>query len=219
MAAVISPLASPMRLAASLSPFDSSTIEEEREEAGSEDPEEMAHRAEMDRVQSEMDLLERQLLSKEAAIAAVSGHVSMRESREVALRDLASERDALARERSELLEKLRALQAASVEERHRLERQYKERLKELDVRAKGVDRKERRIRELESAQQRALTTVNQLKTDIQGIKEQKAALQRQAQRVAREQALSGQPPAGACVCGCLRRASGGRPLQCPRLAN
>ena len=150
--------------------------------------EEHLHRAEMARVQSEMDVLERQLESKEAAIAAVSNHSSMQETYEVQLRELAAERDSLAKERAGLLSKLRSLQAVSNEERQRMESRYKQKIKELDARAKGVDKQERKIRDLEAAQKRALESVRALQTDVQHIKEQKAALQRQGMRAAKEYA-------------------------------
>lgn len=150
------------------------------------DDEERAHRQEMDRVQTEMDLLQQQLESKEAAIAAVSGHSSLKESYENQLKTLASERDSLSKERTDLLSKIRALQAATHDERVKMERKYKDRIKELDTRVKGVDRQERKIRDLENAQKRALDSVQALKNDVQSIKEQKIALQRQAVKAAKE---------------------------------
>jgi Kinesin motor domain len=148
--------------------------------------EEQAHRANMARVQSEMDILQQQLESKEAAIAAVSNHSTMKATYETQLREIAAERDALANERADLLSKLRALQAASSEDRIRMERTYKERIRDLDTKVKGVDQKERKIRDLEGAKRRALDSVLTLKTDVQRIKEQKAMLQRQAMQAAKE---------------------------------
>ena len=150
------------------------------------DDEERAHRQEMDRVQTEMDLLQQQLESKEAQIAAVSGHSSLKESYENQLKSLASERDSLYKERTDLLSKLRSLQATSQDERVKMERKYKDRIKELDSRVKGVDRQERKIRDLETAQKRALDSVQALKNDVHSIKEQKIALQRQAAKAAKE---------------------------------
>lgn len=148
--------------------------------------EEQAHRATMARVQSEMDILQQQLESKEAAIAAVSNHSTMKATYETQLREIAAERDALATERADLLAKLLALQAASSEERIRMERTYKERIRQLDTKVKGVDHKERKIRDLEGAKRRAMDSVSTLQTDVQRIKEQKAVLQRQAMQAAKE---------------------------------
>lgn len=148
--------------------------------------EERARHAELAKVQSEMDALQLQLESKEAAIAAVSNHTAMRNSYETQLRELQNERDTLAKERTELLAKLRALQAASSEERSRLERTYKDRMRELDQRVKSVDTKEAQIRKLEAAQKRAQGTVHALERDVQAIKEAKVALQRQAAKAAKE---------------------------------
>lgn len=150
------------------------------------DAEELAHRAEMARVQSQMDQLQSQLENKEAAIAAVSGHAAMRAALESQLKDIAAERDSLAKERSDLLSKIHALQTASTEERTKLERMYRERIKELDARAKAAEKKERKVRELEATRSRAMDTVNRLEGEIQAIRAQKAALQRQTERTAKE---------------------------------
>jgi kinesin family protein 4/21/27 len=148
--------------------------------------EEQAHRETMARVQSEMDILQQQLESKEAAIAAVSNHSTMKATYETQLREIEAERDALATERVDLLSKLRALQAASSEERIRMERMYKERIRELDTKVKGIDLKERKIRDLEGAKRRAMDSVSTLKSDVQRIKEQKAVLQKQSIQTAKE---------------------------------
>jgi hypothetical protein len=184
-----SPL-SPSTIGGLLSPFSPTFSGTPGTEGGEIDSEyiaeEQAHRATMARVQSEMDLLQQQLESKEAAIAAVSNHSTMKATYETQLREIAAERDALAGERADLLSKLRALQAASTEERVRMERTYKERIRDLDMKVKGVDHKERKIRDLEGAKRRAMDSVSTLQTDVQRIKEQKAVLQRQAMQAAKD---------------------------------
>jgi kinesin family protein 4/21/27 len=147
---------------------------------------ELAHRAEVARVQAEMEALQRRLESKEAAVAAVSGHAAMRTSYEAQLAEVLAERDALARERAELLDRLRSLAAASAEERGRAERAFRERLREVDAKVRAAALKERRVRELEATRARALEAVRDLERDVQGIRAQKVALQRQADRAAKE---------------------------------
>lgn len=140
----------------------------------------------MEVMASQMDHLEMELEAKEAAIAKVTSHANMKIAYQKQLNDLQKERDRLAKERSTLLAKVKDIQSASAEERMKLERFYKGKLRELDAKAKSIDRKEQKIRNLESAQQRALQKVKDLEVEIKGIKSQKAALQKQTEKAGKE---------------------------------
>ena len=65
------------------------------------------------------------------------------------------------------------LKEASYEDRHRVEKTYKERLRAMDARIKAVRDKERRLAQVERLQQRSMEKCTALQADIQAIKTQK----------------------------------------------
>ncbi len=62
---------------------------------------------------------------------------------------------------------------ASFEERHKMEKAYKERLKTMDGKLREVREKERRIAQMERLQARSLEKCSRLQSDILSIKQQK----------------------------------------------
>jgi hypothetical protein len=71
------------------------------------------------------------------------------------------------------LQSMDELREQSYENRHQLEKAYKERLKAMDSRIKEVREKERRLAHMERLQQRSVQKCAQLQADIHKIKQQK----------------------------------------------
>ena len=65
------------------------------------------------------------------------------------------------------------LKEASYEDRHRVEKTYKEKLRAMDGRIRAVRSKERRLAQVERLQERSMDKCARLQADIQGIKTQK----------------------------------------------
>lgn len=65
------------------------------------------------------------------------------------------------------------LKEASYEDRHRVEKTYKEKLRAMDGRIRAVRSKERRLAQVERLQERSLEKCAALQADIQAIKTQK----------------------------------------------
>jgi hypothetical protein len=116
----------------------------------------------------------------------VKAHSMLKQSYEQQLRKLAAERDSLASERAELLRKITRLASNAGEERERLERKYRDRIKELDEKAKKAEARQKRMMELEKVKRQAEETVRLLERDVQSIKTQKVTLMKQADRANKE---------------------------------
>lgn len=71
------------------------------------------------------------------------------------------------------LQKLQALRHSSVEDRSKLEKRFKDRLKEMDVKMKDLHRKEKQFCQLERLKARSEETCVRLNSDIVAIKQQK----------------------------------------------
>ena len=71
------------------------------------------------------------------------------------------------------LQSMERLKEASYEDRHRVEKAYKEKLRAMDGRIKAVRDKERRLAQVERLQQRSLEKCARLQADIQATKTQK----------------------------------------------
>ena len=65
------------------------------------------------------------------------------------------------------------LKEASYEDRHRVEKTYKEKLRAMDERIRAVRAKERRLAQVERLQERSMEKCARLQADIQAIKTQK----------------------------------------------
>ena len=65
------------------------------------------------------------------------------------------------------------LKEASYEDRHRVEKTYKEKLRAMDGRIRAVRSKERRLAQVERLQERSMEKCARLQADIQAIKTQK----------------------------------------------
>lgn len=141
---------------------------------------------EIDSMNAEMYRLQSDLEAKEAAIRKVTSHASMQVAYKTQLKEIEKERDSLAKERKALLIKIKDLQNASMEERTKLERMYKSKLRDLDLKVKAAEKRERKIRSLEATQQRAAQKVKELEGEVQNIKTQKAVLQRHADKAGKE---------------------------------
>lgn len=141
---------------------------------------------EIDSMNAEMNRLQSDLEAKEAAIRKVTDHASMKVAYQSHLKEIEKERDSLAKERKALLLKIKDLQNASLEERSKLERMYKNKLRELDLKVRNAEKKERKIRNLEATQQRAAEKVKDLEGEVQNIRNQKTLLQRQADKAGKE---------------------------------
>ncbi|KAK9835062.1 hypothetical protein WJX81_008045 [Elliptochloris bilobata] len=152
--------------------------------------EEEAHRAEQARAAGRLDALQRALEGKEAEmvrLAGGEGRVSALKAQfDAALAQLAEERNALQRERSQLVQRIASLLEASEEDRLRLQHHYRERLAATDAKMKEVRAKERRAAQLEALQRRSQEKCSHLQADIQAIKQQKVALARQIAQSAKE---------------------------------
>jgi hypothetical protein len=153
---------------------------------GLDDIEGSHRQQEIDSMNAEMYRLQSDLEAKEAAIRKVTGHVSMQVAYKSQLKEIEKQRDSLAKERKSLLNKIKDLQDASVEERTKLERMYKCKLRDLDLKVKAAEKRERKIRSLEATQQRAAQKVKDLEGEVQNIKTQKAMLQRQADKAGKD---------------------------------
>ena len=71
------------------------------------------------------------------------------------------------------LQSMERLKEASYEDRHRVEKAYKEKLRAMDGRIRAVRDKERRLAQVERLQQRSLEKCARLQADIQATKTQK----------------------------------------------
>ena len=151
-----------------------------------EDFEGLVAHGEITEVTEKIAILQAELEAKEEAIAKVTKHASMQVALKKHFEDIQRERDSLAKERVALLAKIRDIQASSMEEKSNLERHYKAKLRELDLKVKQTDRKEQKIRSLEATQQRANLKVRELENEIQHIKSQKSSLQKQAERAGKD---------------------------------
>ena len=140
----------------------------------------------IDSMNEQMDKLQSDLEAKEAAIRKVSNHATMQVAYASHLQEIQRERDSLAKERRALLSKIKDLQSSSVEERMQLERMYKGKLRELDLKVKAAEKREQKIRALEAAQQKAAQKVRDLENEVQGIKIQRAQIVRQAEKAGKE---------------------------------
>lgn len=126
---------------------------------------------------------------------------SLRQHYDKALKDMAAERDALQQERKALVQvgrcrlhasyrhstqRLHSLQHTSEEERATLERRYREQLAGMDAKLRDLQRRERDHAQLETLKARSEEACKRLQGDIQQIKQQKVALQRQMDRANRD---------------------------------
>ena len=73
------------------------------------------------------------------------------------------------------LQKLQAVRQSSDQDRTKLERRFKERLKEMDVKMKELHRKEKQFCQLERLKARSEDTCARLNSDILSIKQQKVS--------------------------------------------
>ena len=72
-----------------------------------------------------------------------------------------------------LLQKLQSLRQSSDQDRSKLEKRFKERLKEMDVKMRELHRKEKQFCQLERLKARSEETCARLNGDILAIKQQK----------------------------------------------
>jgi chromosome segregation ATPase len=166
--------------------FSPKDVHDDVEEDEDEDEEAFNRKKVIDSMNAEMNKLQSVLEAKEAAIRKVTSHASMQVAYQAHLKEIQQERDSLAKERTALLNKIKDLQSASAEERSKLERMYKSKLRELDLKVKAAEKREQKIRSLEATQMRASQKVKDLEGEIQSIKTQKANLQRQADKAGKE---------------------------------
>ena len=71
------------------------------------------------------------------------------------------------------MQSMERLKEASYEDRHRVEKTYKEKLRAMDERIRAVRAKERRLAQVERLQERSMEKCARLQADIQAIKTQK----------------------------------------------
>ena len=72
-----------------------------------------------------------------------------------------------------MLQKLQALKHNNDQDRSKLEKRFKERLKQMDVKMKDLHRKEKQFCQLERLKARSEETCARLNSDILSIKQQK----------------------------------------------
>ncbi|KAG1655297.1 hypothetical protein FOA52_002456 [Chlamydomonas sp. UWO 241] len=161
-----------------------------------------AHALEQEKMHQDMAVLQRLLEAKERKVSELQRNScqvpALKQHYDRVLQDLETERDALHSEKMQMVQKLNQLQAASEEERKRLEAAYRERIAGYDERLKDVRRKERDLISMQKLKQRTEELCGRLDHDISRIKQQKVALQKdmdarakqfQAWRVEREREL------------------------------
>ena len=73
------------------------------------------------------------------------------------------------------MQKLQALKHSSDQDRSKLEKRFKERLKEMDTKMKDLHRKEKQFCQLERLKARSEETCARLNSDIVSIKQQKVS--------------------------------------------
>lgn len=78
------------------------------------------------------------------------------------------------------MQKLQSLRQSSDQDRHKLEKRFKDRLKEMDVKMKELHRKEKQFCQLERLKARSEETCARLNGDIVSIKQQKVCLTHRA---------------------------------------
>lgn len=71
------------------------------------------------------------------------------------------------------MQKLQSLRQSSDQDRSKLEKRFKDRLKEMDVKMKELHRKEKQFCQLERLKARSEETCARLNSDIVSIKQQK----------------------------------------------
>lgn len=71
------------------------------------------------------------------------------------------------------MQKLQSLRQSSDQDRSKLEKRFKDRLKEMDVKMKELHRKEKQFCQLERLKARSEDTCARLNSDIVSIKQQK----------------------------------------------
>ena len=74
------------------------------------------------------------------------------------------------------MQKLQSLRQSSDQDRSKLEKRFKDRLKEMDVKMKELHRKEKQFCQLERLKARSEETCARLNSDIVSIKQQKVGL-------------------------------------------
>lgn len=74
-----------------------------------------------------------------------------------------------------ILQKLQAIRQTSDKDRSKLEKKFKDRLKDMDVKIKALHKKERDNMHLERLKAKSEETCARLNSDILGIKQQKVA--------------------------------------------
>ena len=74
------------------------------------------------------------------------------------------------------LQKLQSLRQSSDQDRSKLEKRFKERLKDMDVKMRELHRKEKQFCQLERLKARSEETCARLNSDILSIKQQKVML-------------------------------------------
>lgn len=74
------------------------------------------------------------------------------------------------------MQKLQSLRQSSDQDRSKLEKRFKDRLKEMDVKMKDLHRKEKQFCQLERLKARSEETCARLNSDILSIKQQKVGL-------------------------------------------
>ena len=82
-----------------------------------------------------------------------------------------------------LLQKLQSLRQSSDQDRSKLEKRFKERLKEMDVKMRELHRKEKQFCQLERLKARSEETCARLNGDILAIKQQKVRHARSLSKV------------------------------------
>ncbi|BDA42916.1 Kinesin-like protein KIN-4C [Coccomyxa sp. Obi] len=171
------------------------TDEELGDLAGDEEyaAEEHAHRLQQEKRKEQLEALEKAMMAKEATWKRLNGgqgkisEIKARFDQE--LKQLQDQRDELQAERSQLIRSMERVKEASFEERHKLEKAYKERLKVMDAKLREVREKERRIAHMERLQARSLEKCDRLQADILSIKQQKVSLARQIEQNHKDFAL------------------------------
>ena len=74
------------------------------------------------------------------------------------------------------MQKLQSLRQSSDQDRSKLEKRFKDRLKEMDVKMKELHRKEKQFCQLERLKARSEETCARLNSDILSIKQQKVGI-------------------------------------------
>eukprot|EP00879_Flechtneria_rotunda_P010714 GHRR01011196.1.p1 GENE.GHRR01011196.1~~GHRR01011196.1.p1 ORF type:complete len:1304 (+),score=608.99 GHRR01011196.1:374-4285(+) len=145
-----------------------------------------AHQLAHDAMNHKLDVLNRQMEAKQKRLLALQSAADMQGAKSKYMQELQKERDTLAKEKTALLQKLQAVEAAGAEERKRLEQQYRDKLTSVERRLKDLADREKAAKRSAAQLNRVSAVCQQLQADIGRMKAARAAVQRRMEAKEKE---------------------------------